>query len=88
VKNLIFAFAFLLLAAPCVATTIIVDANGTSDYPTIQAAIDAAVNGDTIIVQTVICYKKLRQIGKGRGYPLCSKSGYKCERRQLGLIGI
>ena len=33
------------------ARTIYVDANGTGDYPTIQAAIDAATHGDTIILQ-------------------------------------
>ena len=51
VKNLIFAFAFLLLAAPCPASTIIVNANGTGDYPTIQAAIEAANDYDIIELQ-------------------------------------
>ncbi len=37
------------VAAP--ARTIYVDANGTGDYPTIQAAIDAATDGDTVILQ-------------------------------------
>lgn len=40
--------AFLLFVFPCAARTITVDANGTGDYPTIQAAIDDANNGDII----------------------------------------
>jgi hypothetical protein len=36
---------------PCAGRTITVDANSTGDYPTIQAAIDAATDGDTVILQ-------------------------------------
>jgi len=44
------AFSFgVAVAAP--ARPIYVDANGTGDYPTIQAAIDAAVDGDSVILQ-------------------------------------
>jgi hypothetical protein len=44
------AFSFgAAVVAP--ARTIYVDANGTGDYPTIQAAIDAATDGDTIILE-------------------------------------
>jgi hypothetical protein len=39
----------LLLTIPCRAATIVVDPNGSADYTTIQAAIDNAANGDTII---------------------------------------
>ncbi|MGA1979599.1 MAG: right-handed parallel beta-helix repeat-containing protein [Sedimentisphaerales bacterium] len=49
-KKLIFALAYLLLAVPCVAGTITVDDNGPADFNNIQAAIDAAADGDTIIV--------------------------------------
>ncbi len=38
------------LAATCSAATITVHADGSGDYPTIQAAIDAAIEGDTIEV--------------------------------------
>jgi hypothetical protein len=38
------------LAIPCSADVITVDPNGTGDYTTIQAAIDAAYVGDTVIV--------------------------------------
>lgn len=41
----------LFLAIPCAAQVIIVDANGTADYPTIQAAINAANTGDIIELQ-------------------------------------
>jgi len=50
-KNLVF-FAILLvcIGQPAFAATIYVDANGTGDYPTIQAAIDDANNGDKIVL--------------------------------------
>jgi len=42
-KKLYFLLAIsLFLAIPCAADVIIVDANGTGDYATIQAAINAA----------------------------------------------
>ena len=41
---------FLLLAVPCGADVIMVYPDGSGDYPTIQAAIDAAFADDTIIV--------------------------------------
>jgi len=50
-KKLIFTFVFLLLDLPCAAEIIIVDANGTGDYLTIQAAIIAASDYDIIEVQ-------------------------------------
>lgn len=48
VKKLIFTLIFLLLAIPCQARIITVDANGTGDYPTIQAAINDSNDGDII----------------------------------------
>jgi probable HAF family extracellular repeat protein len=42
--------AFLLIPESVPARTIYVDANGTGDYPTIQEAIDAAYDGDTVLV--------------------------------------
>ena len=50
-KKVNLALICLLLAVPCSARTIIVDANGTGDYPTIQAAIDDANDGDEIVLQ-------------------------------------
>ncbi|MHC4455656.1 MAG: right-handed parallel beta-helix repeat-containing protein [Planctomycetota bacterium] len=44
-------FACLLLAIPCSARTIIVDANGTGEYPTIQAAINDSNDSDIIEIQ-------------------------------------
>ncbi len=50
-KKLILALTCLFFAIPCSARTIIVDANGTGDYPTIQAAINDANDGDTVELQ-------------------------------------
>jgi hypothetical protein len=49
-KKLISLLIFAFLAVSASAATIYVDANGTGDYPTIQAAVDAAFDGDEIIV--------------------------------------
>ncbi|MBC2722395.1 MAG: right-handed parallel beta-helix repeat-containing protein [Desulfosporosinus sp.] len=46
-----FIFTSLLLAIPCLADIIVVEDDGSGDYPTIQAAIDAANNWDIIEVQ-------------------------------------
>ena len=51
-KKLYFLFVIsLFLAIPCAAQVIIVDANGTGDYPTIQAAINATNTGDIVELQ-------------------------------------
>ncbi len=50
-RRLISAFVFCLFVVPAFGDTIYVDANGTGDYPTIQAAINAAANGDEIILE-------------------------------------
>lgn len=42
------ALILILTALPTFAATYIVKPDGTGDYPTIQAAIDAAVEGDII----------------------------------------
>ena len=49
-RAIVLTFAIALVAAPGdgVAGTIVVNAEGTGDYPTIQAAIDAAVTDDVI----------------------------------------
>jgi hypothetical protein len=46
-----YLFLFLLVAIPCTATTITVNWDGSTDYTTIQAGINAAVSGaDTVVV--------------------------------------
>jgi len=49
-KRLISPLIFAFLAVSVPAATIYVDANGTGDYPTIQAAIDAAFDGDEVVI--------------------------------------
>ncbi|MGB2808308.1 MAG: right-handed parallel beta-helix repeat-containing protein, partial [Sedimentisphaerales bacterium] len=49
-KKLIFTLTCILLAIPCQARIIYVDWDGSGDYLTIQAAINDANDGDTIIV--------------------------------------
>jgi hypothetical protein len=58
-RNVIGVFLCLLLAIPCGAKTIIVDAGGAVGYDNIQEAIDKAKDGDVIVVNSGI-YK-----GKG-----------------------
>ena len=49
-KRFVLSFLTCIFAAFAFGNTIYVDANGTGDYPTIQAAINAAANGDVIIL--------------------------------------
>ncbi len=49
-KKLTFALIFTILTVSTPAATFYLDANGTGDYPTIQAAIDDANDGDVIIL--------------------------------------
>lgn len=46
-----FIIASFLLVIPCIADVIVVEDDGSGDYPTIQAAIDAASSWDIIEVQ-------------------------------------
>lgn len=50
-KNSVLFVAVVLAAAVCRARTIIVDDTGPADFNNIQAAIDAATDGDTVEVQ-------------------------------------
>ncbi len=51
-KKLYFLLVVSLFSAiPCAAQVIIVDANGTGDYPTIQVAIDDSNDGDIVELQ-------------------------------------
>ncbi|MBN1805971.1 MAG: hypothetical protein JW837_12035 [Sedimentisphaerales bacterium] len=49
-KSGILAFLVCLFTVSAFGDTIYLDANGTGDYPTIQAAINAAANGDEIVL--------------------------------------
>ncbi|MHC4195283.1 MAG: hypothetical protein ACYSQZ_04975, partial [Planctomycetota bacterium] len=49
-KKLVFAFTCLLLAFQCSAEIIVVEPDGSGDQPTIQAAIDAAYEGDEVVL--------------------------------------
>jgi predicted outer membrane repeat protein len=49
-KKLIFAITCLLLVARCSAEIIVVEPDGSGDQPTIQAAIDAAYEGDEVVL--------------------------------------
>ncbi|MHC4361042.1 MAG: right-handed parallel beta-helix repeat-containing protein, partial [Planctomycetota bacterium] len=49
-KKLIFAITCLLLAFQCSAEIIVVEPDGSGDQPTIQAAIDAAYEGDEVVL--------------------------------------
>ncbi|UCG49459.1 MAG: right-handed parallel beta-helix repeat-containing protein [Phycisphaerales bacterium] len=49
-RTLVISFAFLLMAVPVHAATIRVDDDGVADFNNIQAAIEAAVAGDTVLV--------------------------------------
>jgi Right handed beta helix region/Periplasmic copper-binding protein (NosD) len=50
---------FVLMAAPSAAGTLIVDPGGGGDYTTIQAALDASVDGDLIIVNPGVYVEEL-----------------------------
>jgi hypothetical protein len=63
-KKLIFVLAYLLVVVPCTARTITVDDNGPADFNNIQAAINAAVDRDEIIVSIGTYYGKINFNGK------------------------
>ena len=50
-RYILTAILAMAVATVCQARTIYVDANGTGDYPTIQAAVNDSNNGDIIILQ-------------------------------------
>ncbi|MHC4158355.1 MAG: outer membrane protein assembly factor BamB family protein [Planctomycetota bacterium] len=67
----------LVVSCPAEAGTITVKADGTGDYPTIQAAIDAAVNGDEVVAEDGT-YRRAgnRDIDfKGKAITVRSKNG-------------
>jgi hypothetical protein len=50
-RNALLFSIIAMLAVPCFADTLIVDLSGSGDYLTIQSAIDAAQEGDTVLVR-------------------------------------
>jgi pectin methylesterase-like acyl-CoA thioesterase len=64
VKKLILALACMFLVAPCPARIITVDDDGPADFNNIQAAIDDANNGDTIIVCPGSYIENINFLGK------------------------
>jgi hypothetical protein len=63
-KKLILFSICLFLAVPCQARVITVDNNGPADFNNIQAAIDDANNGDTIIVCPGSYVENINFLGK------------------------
>ncbi len=63
-KSMLFLLLFLFMAIPCAADTIWVNWDGSADYTTIGAAIDAAANGDIILVAQGTYYENISFSGK------------------------
>ncbi len=59
-----YIFIYLLLASACQARTITVDDDGLADFNNIQSAINAAKDGDTIIVQPGLYKESINFLGK------------------------
>ncbi|MCZ7402399.1 MAG: right-handed parallel beta-helix repeat-containing protein [Candidatus Methanoperedens sp.] len=79
----IFLSAFLMLAGGASAATLTVNGDGSANYTTIQTAIDAANNGDTILVYSgpyaenvdVNIPLTLRGVDNGGGIPVVNGGG-------------
>jgi len=63
-KSLNFYLICLLLTMPCAAATIIVNYDGTGDYSTIQEGIEAASDGDLVLVWPGVYTEEIDFLGK------------------------
>ena len=63
-KSLSFFLICLFLTMPCAAATIIVNYDGTGDYPTIQEAIETASEGDLVLVWPGVYTEEIDFLGK------------------------
>ncbi|MCF7919249.1 MAG: hypothetical protein K9N06_04995 [Candidatus Cloacimonetes bacterium] len=62
-KNMLFLFIVMLVMGLLNGTTIIVDIEGTGDYNTIQAGINASTDGDTVLVYPGRYYENIDFVG-------------------------
>lgn len=69
--------SLIILSAPVCGTTYIVNPEGTGDFPTIQAAINATVDGDTVqLTDGVFTGEGNKNISYlGKAITVCSQSG-------------
>ena len=63
-KKVIFCWVCLLSTVPCGARVITVDDDGPADFDSIQAAIDDANDGDTIVVKKGLYAESINFLGK------------------------
>jgi hypothetical protein len=64
VRKLVFCWICVFLAVPCGARIITVDDDGPADFNNIQAAIDDANDGDTIVVKKGLYVESINFLGK------------------------
>jgi len=81
--------AWLALAAPALAGVLIVDPNGFGDYRTIQAGIDAAGNGDIVLVRPIDnCCETATIAGKSLTLVADVGAGEPTARLDLTISGV
>ncbi|HZM00247.1 MAG TPA: hypothetical protein VFD43_08350 [Planctomycetota bacterium] len=89
IRPLTVGLALLAPAAPAIAGVIIVDPNGFGDFTTIQAAIDAAADGDIVVVRPVSgCCDTASIVGKSLTLVADVGPGEHTARLDLEIIGV